>query len=252
VVTGASSGIGRAYAESLAARGFPLLLVARREARLRALAERLRAEHGVEAAVAVCDLATPAGRARCREAVDRAGTPPEIVVANAGFGTRGRFAELDPALELAQVELNCAAVVDLARHVLPGLVARGRGALVVVSSAAAWQPVPYMATYAATKAFGLHFAEALAEEVRGTGVRVLAVCPGPTRTEFETGVGGGPPPRLMPFERPEDVVRATWRALARGRRRVPTGPLAKLSTLSARLAPRGLVVRVAGAVHRVR
>jgi short-subunit dehydrogenase len=250
VVTGASSGLGAAYAASLAARRHPLLLVARREERLRALAGRLAAAHGVEARWAVCDLATAEGRAACRAAVDGAGPPPEIVVANAGFGTRGAFAELDREREVAEVELNCVAVLDLARHTLPALLARGRGALVVVSSAAAFQPVPYTATYAATKVFELHLAEALAEEVRGSGVRVIAVCPGPTDTEFGTGVAKAP--IRIPLDRPEDVVEATWRALAAGRSRVRTGWIARLSGPAARLAPRRLVVRAAGIAHRPR
>src|SRR5690606_1012319 len=121
------------------------------------------------------------------------------------------------------VRLNCLAVVDLAAHALPGMVRRGRGALVVVSSAAAWQPVPYMATYAATKAFGLHLGDALAHELRGTGVRAVAVCPGPTRTEFGIASGGGGTSWAVPFDDPELIVRATWRALARGRGRAPAG-----------------------------
>jgi short-subunit dehydrogenase len=252
VVTGASSGLGAAYAASLAARGHPLLLVARREERLRALARRLAAAHGVEARWAVCDLATAEGRAACRAAVDGAGPqyPPEIVVANAGFGTRGAFAELDREREVDEVQLNCVAVLDLARHTLPALLARGRGALVVVSSAAAFQPVPYTATYAATKVFELHLAEALAEEVRGSGVRVIAVCPGPTDTEFATGAVKGA--IRIPLDRPEVVVEATWRALAAGRSRVRTGWIARLSGPAARLAPRRLVVRAAGIAHRPR
>jgi short-subunit dehydrogenase len=225
--------------------------VARREARLRELAARLSGAHGVEASVAVCDLATAEGRAACRAALDAAPVPPEVVVLNAGFGTRGALWQLEREREVAEVELNCAAVLDLAAHALPGLVERGRGAVVVVSSAAAFQPVPFTATYAATKAFGLRLAEALAEELRGTGVRVVAVCPGPTRTEFSTGVGAGFG-RWVPRERPERVVGATWRALDRGRTRVATGPLARISEAAARLLPRGPVVRVAGALHRVR
>jgi uncharacterized protein len=227
VVTGASSGLGRAYAESLAARGHPLLVVARREDRLRELAAWARDRHGVGTVVVTADL-------------------------NAGFGSRGRLWELDPAREAEMVRLNCVAVVDLGARVLPAMVAARRGALVVVSSAAAWQPVPFMATYAATKAFELHWTEALAEELRGTGVRAVAVCPGPTTTEFTLSGGGGSTYPGIPFDDPEMVVRATWRALASGRRRAPTGVVARGSMLASRVLPRGLVLRAAAATHRER
>jgi short-subunit dehydrogenase len=251
LVTGASSGLGWAYADSLAARGHPLIVVARREERLRALARRARELHGVEARPVVADLASDEGLAACRAALDD-GPAPDVVVLNAGFGTHGALWELDRAREAQMVRLNCVAVVDIAAHALPRMVARGGGALVVVSSAAAWQPVPFMATYAATKAFELHFAEAVAEELRGTGVRAVAVCPGPTRTEFTMSTGSE---RTLRWSIPHDdvdlVVRATWRALAAGRRRAPTGWVARGSMLAGRLVPRGLVLRASAVAHRV-
>ncbi len=250
LVTGASSGIGWAYADALAARGHPLVVVARREERLRALARRAREVHGVEARPVVADLATEAGLAACRAAIDEA-PPPDLVILNAGVGSHGPLWGLDRAREADMVRLNCVAVVDLAAHALPRMVARGRGALVVVSSAAAWQPVPYMATYAASKAFELHFAEALAEELRGTGVRALAVCPGPTRTEFAMSAGSdGTVHWAVPMDDVNLVVRATWRALRAGRRRAPAGVVARGSMLAGRLLPRGLVLRAAGLAHR--
>jgi short-subunit dehydrogenase len=250
LVTGASSGLGRAYALSLAARGFDLLVVARREDRLRELADRSREAHGVAVRTLVADLAGAEGLAACRAAVDE-GPVPDIAILNAGFGTHGPLWSQDRERQVEMVRLNCVAVVDTAVHVLPGMVARGGGALVVVSSAAAWQPVPFMATYAATKAFELHLTEALAEELRGTGVRALAVCPGPTRTEF-TLVASGPRPSrsAIPFDDVDLVVRATWRALAAGRSRAPTGLVARASLLGGRLLPRGLVVRAAALTHR--
>jgi hypothetical protein len=251
LVTGASSGLGWAYADSLAARGHPLIAVARREERLLALARRAREVHGVDARPVVADLATEEGLAACRAALDEA-PPPDVVVLNAGVGSHGPLWRLDRGREADMVRLNCVAVVDLAAHALPRMVARGAGALVVVSSAAAWQPVPYMATYAATKAFELHFAEAVAEELRGTGVSALAVCPGPTRTEFSLHTGGDGTVRwTVPLDDVDLVVRATWRALARRRRRAPTGAVARGSMLAARLLPRGLVVRAAAVAHRV-
>ena len=250
LVTGASSGLGRAYAESLAARGFDLIVVARREERLRGLAEAAGAAHGVSVRPVVADLATDEGLAACRDALD-GGPVPDLAILNAGFGSHGPLWTLDRAREAEMVRLNCVAVVDLAVHVLPAMVARGSGALVIVSSAAAWQPVPFMATYAATKAFELHLAEALSEELRGTGVRALAVCPGPTRTEFGAAAGSQVAHTYVPFDDTALVVRATWRALAAGRRRAPTGTVARASMLAARLLPRGLVVRGAALTHRI-
>ncbi|MEW6582094.1 MAG: SDR family oxidoreductase [Actinomycetota bacterium] len=252
VVTGASSGIGRAFAESLAAQGHAVLLVARREDRLRELAERLAEAYAVPASVCVADLATPQGRERCRAAVDATPRPPEVAVLNAGFGTRGPLAGLDREREGEEVALNCLGVVDLGVHVLPGMVERGRGTIVVVSSASGYLPVPYMSTYAATKAFGLRWAEGLAYELRGTGVRAIAVCPGPTRTEFTTGVPEGRLYEALRRDTPQDVVEATWRALARGRSRVPTGAIARLTAAATRVVPRRLVVAAAGAIHRPR
>lgn len=249
VVTGASSGLGRAFAESLAARGHPLIAVARREERLLELAAWARERHGVETRIVVADLATEEGLALCREAIDREAEPPEVVVLNAGFGSSGPLWTLDRARESEMVRLNCVAVVNLAAHVLPAMVERGRGTLVVMSSAAAWQPVPFMATYAATKAFELHLTEALAEELRGTGVHAIAVCPGPTRTEFSLS-GGGQASTGIPFDDVNMVVRATWKALARGRSRVPTGVVARVSMLGSRLLPRRAVVRIAALTHR--
>lgn len=252
VVTGASSGLGRAYAESLAARGHRLMVAARREDRLLELADRMARRHGTETEVVVCDLATEPGLARCRGAISAAGAAPEVVVLNAGIGSSGPIWRLDREREDAIVRLNCMAVVDLAAHVLPAMVARGHGTLVVVSSAAALQPVPFMATYAASKAFVLSFAEAIGEELRGTGVRAIAVCPGPTRTEFSLAAGGegAGTTWAVPLDDPSTVVRATWRGLERGRRLVTTGPVARTTAAVARLLPRSLVLRGAAATHR--
>jgi short-subunit dehydrogenase len=250
LVTGASSGIGRAFAESLAAQGHPLLLVARRAERLRETARVLAERHGVEVGFAVADLSTDAGRGTCRDAIDAVGGVVDTVVLNAGFGALGTVAEVGRERQTSMVALNCEAVVDLACHVLPGMIGRGYGTVVVVSSAAAWQPVPFMATYAATKSFELAFAEALATEVRGTGVRAIAVCPGPTATEFAQVVGATHGPGFIPKETPEGVVAATWDALDRGRPRVATGWLAKITTVSASIFPRRVVVWGAAVVHR--
>lgn len=256
LVTGASAGLGRAYAVDLARRGHPLLLVARRGDRLEEVAGFCRERFAVDVRVAVCDLSTDAGLAACRAAIDEA--PPQVAVLNAGFGSVGPLAGQDREREGRMVRLNCLAVLDLTAHLLSGMLARGRGDLVIVSSAAAFQPMPDMATYAATKAFGLHLAQGLAGEVAGTGVRVVAVCPGPTASEFsqvitrEAARPGAPGswPWLLPLDDAADVVRATWRALKEGRDVVATGHVARLTRATARVLPRRLVNGVAAARRR--
>jgi uncharacterized protein len=250
VVTGASSGIGLAFAERLAQMGHRLLLVARREELLQQIVERLASEHGVVAEFVVADLATEQGRRTCREAVDALGGAVDTVVLNAGFGAAGTIADIGRERQVQMVALNCDAVTDLACHVLPGMVARGQGTVIIVSSAAAFQPIPYTATYAATKAFELFFTEALANELRGTGVRAIAACPGPAATEFGQVSGVSAGPRWMPRETAEGVVDATFHALERGRTWVPTGGLARVTTIIASVLPRRVVVWGAGALHR--
>ena len=255
VVTGASSGLGREYARALAARGHDLIVVARRGDRLVALRDELTRRHGVTVETLVCDLGSEDGLAECRGVLDR--FPLEIAVLNAGFGSLGPFVDADRKREDQMVRLNCLAVVDLVRHVLPGMVSRASGQIIIVSSAAAWHPVPFMATYGATKAFELHFVQALAEEVRGAGVGVLAVCPGPTQTEFSDvltaagRVGSGWPSR-MPTAQPRDVVERSLRAADQGRSVVATGPIAHLTRVAARVIPSVWSLRVVGAVHRGR
>ncbi len=250
VVTGASSGIGLAFADRLAADGHPLLLVARREERLREIARRLADRHGVEVGFAVADLASAEGRATCRQAVDAAGGVIDTVVLSAGFGAAGPIASVGRERQVQMVALNCEAVVDLACHVLPGMIARRSGTVIVVSSAAAFQPIPYTATYAATKVFELFLVEALATELAGSGVRAIAACPGPTATEFGQVSGASSGPRWMRRETAEGVVAATFRALERGRPRVAIGWLARLTGALASVVPRRVLVWGAGALHR--
>ena len=184
LVTGASAGIGLAFAERLARDGYDLILVARRRERLEELAKRLRESHKAEVEVLVADL-TDAGDLLGAE--QRASTAPglDLLVNNAGFGTAGPFRTLDPDAEEREVLLNCIALVRLTRAALPRMVERGRGGVINVSSMAGFMPSPYNATYGATKAFVNSFTEALAQELRGTGVVVQALCPGFTRTEFQ-------------------------------------------------------------------
>ena len=220
VITGASSGIGAAFARRLAARGYRLVLVARREERLRALADELRRRHGVGVEVLVADLARPEGIARveARLAADGA---VDLLVNNAGFGTVGPFAESDLERQLAMIAVHVTATARLTRAVLPGMLARGRGAVINVASIAAFLPAPGNATYSATKAYAKVFSQGLATELRGTGVRVQALCPGFTRTEFHSTPEyqalemRSRVPRWLWMD-PDEVVAASLDALARG------------------------------------
>ncbi|WP_327065176.1 SDR family oxidoreductase [Kitasatospora sp. NBC_01250] len=184
LITGASSGIGAAFADAFAARGAHLILVARREERLTALADTLRARHGNDARVLVADLGLPGAGAALVAETRRLGLTVDVLVNNAGFGSHGDVVDTEPERLTGQIQLNITALTDLTRGYLPDMVERGHGAIVNVASAAAYQPVPHMAVYAATKAFVLNFTEALWAETRHTGVRVLALSPGATETEF--------------------------------------------------------------------
>lgn len=184
LITGASSGLGAEFAAKFAARGANLVLVARRADRLEELAADLRARNGATVTVLPMDLGHPgAGRELAAELAGR-GIAVDTLINNAGFGTRGPLVDEDPEVIASEISLNVAALVDMTRAFLPELLASGKGALVNVASTAAFQPIPGMAVYGATKAFVLSFTEAVAHETKGSGLRVLALCPGATRTEF--------------------------------------------------------------------
>jgi short-subunit dehydrogenase len=213
LVTGASSGIGEAFARALAARGHDLVLVARRRDRLEGLAAALRAPHGVSVEVVVADLSKPLGVDDVTQAVDRLGLEIELLVNNAGFGSYGAFAELPLGRELEMIDLNVRALVALTGHVLPGMLERRHGTIVNIASTTSFQPVPYMAVYGASKAFVLHFSEAVAQECAQRGVRVLAVCPGHTPTEFQRVSGVDRRPSRTSSQSVDEVVREALGAL---------------------------------------
>ena len=248
LITGASSGIGEAFARRLAADGWALVVVARRGERLAALTRELEAAHRTSVAVVAADLTTREGLGRARAAL--AAGAPDMAILNAGFGSIGPLAEADADREADMVRLNCVAVVDLASRLVPAMVARGRGDLIVVSSAAAFQPIPFMATYAATKAFELSFVRALSAELRGTGVRVVAVCPGPVSTEFGRAMGGAGLDPRVPHSSADEVVAASLAGLARGRTMVRVGPLAALAS-AARIVPAAASAAVVGRLSRM-
>jgi uncharacterized protein len=244
VVTGASSGIGEALAHRLAARGRRLLLVARRGDRLERLAVALRRRHGVEVEWRACDLSDRAARRALVEQLR--GLEVELLCNNAGFSTCGPIAASDPAREAQAIEVNAVALHELTLAVLPGMLERRRGAILMTGSNAGEQPVPTVATYAATKAFVNTFAEALHEELRGTGVRCTVLAPGPVRTEFAdvAGVSHIHGNRLIRFMTAERVAEAGIRGLEDGRRIVTPGAMAKLQALAGRYTPRRVLFPV--------
>lgn len=246
LVTGASTGLGAVFASTLARQQYDLTLVARSRDRLDALAERLRQGHGVGVEVIVADL-TQATALRTVEACVARDTALELLVNNAGFGTIGPFATLDPDREEAEIRLNVTALMRLTRAALPGMIARGRGAIINVSSLAALVPGPYDATYGATKAFVNSFTEALHEELRGTPVRVQALCPSFTHTEFQqrAGIDVSTIPAWV-WMTPEAVVEASLAALQRGQIVCVPGLWNRLLALLIGAAPRRLVRRVSG------
>lgn len=247
LVTGASSGIGAAIARELAARGHGLVLVARRRERLKALAAELSAEHGVRAEVIGCDLTKPASRDRLPSRIAGLGLEVTVLVNNAGFATGGPFHESDPAREIQQVRLLVEAVVALSSAFVPAMVARGEGAVLNVASTAGMQPMPYSAGYAAAKAYVLSFSEALHVELRGAGVTVTALAPGPVSTEFWEVAGweaGGhsfesavPRPAWVTAEQ---AARAGVQGLEAGRRVVVPGLPVRAVTLAGRYVPHAL------------
>lgn len=233
LVTGASSGIGRAFADRLASKGAEVVLVARRKTVLEELAGELRTRHGAVVHVIPSDLAVPGAAAHLKEELQARGLSVDIVVNNAGIGVHGDIADTDLATVTTQIQLNVTALAELTALLLPAMVARRRGAIVNIASTAAFQPVPHMAVYAATKAFVLSFTQALWAETRKTGVRVVAVCPGATDTEFFQTAGEDA--AVGRRRTPDHVVDTAMRALSRNGPSVVDG---RLNSLVAALAPR--------------
>jgi hypothetical protein len=246
LVTGASSGIGEQFARQLAARGHDLVLVARRADRLESLASELP----TDAKVVACDLAADAASLGGR--VQELGVQVDVLVNNAGFGTSGPFLEHDPARDAEQVRLNCEAVVTLCHAFLPGMLARRRGGIINVASSAGFQPIPYESVYAATKAFAISFTDALHTELRGTGVRAMAVNPGPVPTEWQQ-VAGYSEDRtgVVPGEiSAEQVVRESLAAWDKGRRSIIPGRTIRWFIRATSPSPRAIQLRVTERMYR--
>lgn len=239
VVTGASGGLGEAFAHELAGQGSNVVLVARQVDQLERVAADLR-QRGVETMVLPADLTDAAARADLIHALE--GLEVHTLVNNAGFGSMGDLAGLDAGRITREVELNVLALTELTRAVLPAMVERDRGAIINVASTAAFQPIPGMTTYAATKAYVLSFSNALWGELRGTGVRVVCICPGPTETGFFDAAGNG---NVMKDRRaPGDVVATTFAALRTRQPYAVDGARNRLLAHATRFVPTALAVRL--------
>jgi hypothetical protein len=248
LVTGASSGIGAELARELVRHGHDVVLTARRAPELEALAAELR-EAGAAATVVPKDLSVPRAARELARELDARGLRVDVLINNAGFGDVGAFAREDPDRIIAMLQLNVVALTDLTRAFLPGMIARGRGRVMLVSSTAAFQPGPNMAVYCASKAYVLSLGEALARELRGTGVTLTTLCPGATHSGFATASGAESLPlftsKLVPKMSAASVARAGYNAMMRGKPVLITGIVNKAVALSGRVFPRAVVFPVA-------
>lgn len=243
LVTGASSGLGEEFARQLAARGLHLVLVARRRDMMEKLAAELHLQHGTRCQVIQSDLSDPAEPKRVVDQIAAQGVTIDLLVNNAGFGIVGEVDNVDLSKVLTMLRLNVSAVTELTYLLLPGMLERGSGAILNVSSLSAFQPVAYMGAYAASKAYVLHFSEALHCELKGRGVTVTAVCAGVTRTRF-FDIAGAPGWLQKHASHPVDyVVRRALKALARGKQFTVPGWRNYLLTLLVRIASRARVVK---------
>jgi uncharacterized protein len=248
-VTGASAGIGVALAEELAAGGTYVVLTARRLDRLQQVADEFEKKHGIQTHIVAADLAKREAAQEIYAFTKEKGLRIDLLVNNAGFGQYGEVPQVETQRLLDMVEVNCTAVVHLTRLFLPEMVVRRSGDILILASTAAFQAVPYISTYAATKAFDLFFAEGLAEEMKPHGIRVCALCPGSTESEFHA-VAGQEAFTARNQEPADKVARTGLQALAAGKSYVISGLGNYLGAHSQRLVPRRLVTRVAANMFR--
>lgn len=249
LITGASAGIGVALAQELAAGGTHLVLTARRVDRLQEVANSLRKKYGIQAHVVAADLTKREAPQEIYAFTKEKGLRIDLLVNNAGFGQYGEVPQVETQRLLDMVGVNCTAVVHLTRIFLPEMVARRSGDILILASTAAFQAVPYISTYAATKAFDLFFAEGLAEEMKPHGIRVCALCPGSTESEFHS-VAGQEAFTAQNQEPADKVARTGLQALAAGKSYVISGLGNYLGAHSQRLVPRRMVTRVAAKMFR--
>ena len=251
VITGASSGIGAAFARKLAARGRNVFLVARSEDKLVALCNELGRLSGIRAQYLSLDLRKPEAPAQLFEETQTRGLEVDMLINNAGFGSMGDFSRLDLSRELEMIDLNVRSLVDLTHRFLGQMRERKQGTIINVASTAGFQPVPFMTTYAATKDFVLSFSEELWEENRLHGIHVMALCPGVTETNFFEAARMDRPP-MRTSQTPEDVVDTALRGLARRKGSIISGWSNLVMIETERLVPRSLVVKLAGKALRPR
>ncbi|TGK17997.1 SDR family oxidoreductase [Leptospira fluminis] len=243
LVTGASGGLGETFARKLAEKGLDLVLVARRKEELERVAQEIRATHGVRVETIGQDLSQSDAAEKVGAVTDKLNIRIGLLINNAGFGTYGSFAELDPQKESMMVDLNCRAPVTFTSKYLPAMKKRGKGALVFLASIAAYQPTPFFATYGATKAFNLLFGEALWAELRGTGVQVVSLSPGYTKTKFQVNAGYGGTGPFGIWSTPEEVVDQCLRKLGKVPSTIP-GFLNRILVGSIRFTPRNVAALV--------
>ena len=246
LITGASMGLGAEFARLLASEGYDLVLTARNGTRLTSIQKEMEGLHGARVHVIVADLGDPRVPVEIHERVRAAGIEVDVLVNNAGFGHYGMFSESDLDTELNMIQVNVTALVHLTKLFVRDMAARRRGRIVNVASTAGFQPGPLQPVYYATKAFVLSFSEAIANELKGTGVTMTALCPGPTLTGFQAraNVGRVRGLRLMMRVSPEDVVRAGYRGMLKGTPVVVPGALNKANVFLLRLVPRRAVTAV--------
>lgn len=249
LITGASSGIGEAFARRLAGLGRNVFLVARSEDKLATLCNELGRVNRIRAQYLALDISLPESPERLFDETEKRGLEVEMLINNAGFGSMGDFTKLELERELNMIDLNVKSLVELTQRFLVPMRNRKKGAIINVASTAGFQPVPFMATYAATKAFVLSFSEAVHEENRPYGIEVLALCPGVTETNFfEAAHGHKPPARVA--QTPDEVVDTALSALAHNKGHVVSGWSNFLMVEAQRLVPRSAVVKVAGRMMR--
>lgn len=250
LITGASGGIGEVFARKLAAEGQNLVLVARSEEKLRLLCDELKAAHGISAYFVAIDLTDFEADKRLFEETERQSIEIDWLINNAGFGSKGDFVDLDLERELDMISLNVMSLTALTHRYLTKMRERGRGTIINVSSAASFQPVPYMATYAATKAFVTSFSEALAEENSRFGIHVMALCPGSTRTNFFRAANIDRPIHPKGQQTPEEVVDEALAALAKGRRKIVSGWTNYILASATNFVPNFLITRAVAKAFR--
>jgi len=254
LVTGASSGIGAVFAEQLAAQGYDVILVARSQDKLQAIADRLTLSHGVKTTVIQQDLLAEGATDSLFNQLEQQQITLDMLVNNAGFGTYGELADGELQTYLNMIQLNVSVLVDLTYRALQGMKARRSGSILNLSSTAAFQPIPYFAVYAASKSFVLNFSEALWYECKPYNIKVLGVCPGPTETEFFQRADFPDTMKSAPgqtYASPEEVVKEALQALDQGHSHVVTGGLTNQLLVSAgRLMPREMLTQATGKMFK--